>query len=107
AVGGEERLEQLPLARPRHARAVVDDAQFYAVGEPAHDQAHAARLLARVAHGVAYQVPHDLVQMPRIEGDGRVVRRLKYEALRRHRFVGDELLDERDQPGLQADALDG
>src|SRR5262245_27126418 len=31
AVGGEEGLEQLPLARRRHAGAVVDDAQFYAI----------------------------------------------------------------------------
>ena len=97
AVGGEERLEHLACDRLRDARAVVDHVQFYLIGRrrSATMRTLPARC-ARVAPGVAQQVPQHLVAgargrtAPRARG-AHLARRC---ASARHRLVGAELLDE-------------
>src|SRR5260370_25869428 len=62
-LGGEEGLEQLPLARRRHAGTVVDHGELDATRVAAQRDAHRAILGTAVARGVAQHVPHHLAQM--------------------------------------------
>src|SRR3989441_7430346 len=98
---GEERLEELPLARRRHARAVVDHGELDATGIAAKGDAHRALLRAGVARGIAQEVPHHLAQMLAVELDPGVRAHVDREALGGGRLVGDELGEELAQPGMQ------
>src|SRR5439155_8705626 len=100
--GREEGLEQLPLPRARHARAVVDDGKLDTPAVAAQRDAHRAVLRPGIAHGIAQQVPHHLPQVLAIELDPGVGARLHGEALGARRFVGHELGQEFMQPRMHA-----
>ena len=69
AVGGEEGFEQLLPQVRGHALAVVDHVQFYPIRLAPNHDAHARLALARMAPGIAQQVPQHLLQVHPVEHD--------------------------------------
>src|SRR5438045_8072529 len=80
-LGGEEGLEQLALARARHAGTVVDHGELEAPAVAAQCDAHRAGLRPGIVRGVAQQVPHHLAQVLAVELDPGVRRDIDREAL--------------------------
>src|SRR4051812_11166030 len=96
--GGEERLEELALARARHPGPIVDHGELDAPCIATHGYAYGAVFGTGVAHCVAQEVPHHLSQVLAIELDPGVRASLEREAVGARRLVGDELGEELLQP---------